>query len=303
MARSRRHRLRSLLAAGALLLACASLLTPLALAGRGRGPRAHSAVIGGAPAAEGAYPSAAFILDFHGKLVYQCTGTVIAPSLVLTAGHCAENMQTGVPNGDAGYRVMTGQVDWAAAGQGQVSQVIGVIPYPGFARRVDAGDAALLVLSKPVAAPAIPLARLDQASLFGAGTTATIAGWGMTAYGQRRSTKRLQYATTVMQPASWCKRHVRPFFPKWELCTIDSARFAGGGCHGDSGGPLMVPGSGPGELVEVGIVAFGEAHCSTRYPNIYTRVDALSGWLRSWIAAYSTTAVRPPALTGPPVAG
>jgi secreted trypsin-like serine protease len=300
-----RSRRRPLLAtAAASMLACVLLLAPFALAGRSRpSPRAERSIVGGAPAAEGQYPSAAFVLDVRGRLIGQCTGAVVAPSLVLTAGHCAVNLQSGAANPGSGYRVLTGQVDWSAPGPGQLSTVVGVIPYPGYDRRFDAGDAALLVLAKPVTAPPMPLARLGQARLFAPGTRATIAGWGLTSIGSREPSKRLRYATTVLQPASWCRRHVRPFFPRWELCAIDSAHFTAGGCHGDSGGPLMVPGPVAGELVEVGIVALGQARCSTRFPNVYTRVDAVSAWLRSWIAAYSTAAVRPPAPLVPPPAG
>lgn len=294
------HRLHSLLAAAAALLACALMATPLALAGRDR-PRAHAAVVGGAVAGEGQYPSAAFVLDVKGKLVASCSGTVVAPSLVLTAGHCAENVQTGLVNPHGGYYVVTGQVDLAATQPGQVSRVIGVIPYPGFERRHDPGDAALLVLEKPVAAPPMPLVKVGQRHLYGAGTTATITGWGLTSTIHPRVSKRLRYASTVVQPAGWCKRHIRPFFPRWEICAIDSAHFAAGGCFGDSGGPLMVPRPATGEMVEAGIVAFGNVRCSPRYPSVYTRVEALSGWLRSWIAAYSTAVVRAPALTSPPV--
>jgi secreted trypsin-like serine protease len=299
---SRQHGLRSLLAAAAALLACALVATPLALAGRDRRPRAHVAIVGGAVADEGQFPSAAFVLDVKGKLVEACSGTVVAPSLVLTAGHCAENIQTGVVNPHGGYYVVTSQVDLAATRPDQVSRVIGVIPYPGYERRFDPGDAALLVLSKPVTAPPMPLAKAGQVHLFGAGTTATLTGWGLTSTIHPKVSKRLRYASTVVQPASWCKRHVRPFFPKWEICAIDSAHFSEGGCHGDSGGPLMVPGSSGGEMVEVGIVALGQARCSTRYPGVYTRVDALAAWLRSWTAAYSTAAVRQPALASSPVA-
>jgi secreted trypsin-like serine protease len=285
-------------ASGMLLMACALVATPLALAGRAR-QRAHGAIVGGAAASEGQYPSAAFVLDVRGKLAGSCSGTVVAPSLVLTAGHCAENVQTGAVNPHGGYYVVTGQVDLAATRPAQVSRVIGVIPYPGFERRYDPGDAALLVLEKPVQAPPMPLVKAPQAHLYGAGTVATLAGWGVTSTLHPKVSTRLHYASTVVQPAAWCERHVHPFFPRWELCTIDSAHFAQGGCHGDSGGPLMVPGRGEGEMVEVGIVALGQVHCSTRYPNVFTRIAPLSGWLRSWIAAYSTTVVRQPTLPVP----
>jgi len=297
VSRPARHRSpRLLLAAAAVLPLLTLALTPLALAVRSHGPGAHGSIVGGATATEGQYPSAAFVIQAHGKGFEACSGTVVAPSLVLTAGHCAENLQTGVADAARGYEVLTGQVD-LATGHGQRSSVIGVIPYPGYERHFDVGDAALLVLAKPVTAPAMPIAKRGHAQLFGAGTVATIAGWGVTSLTSRTPSKRLRYASTVVQPAKWCKRHVRPFYPKWELCTIDSAHFVAGGCFGDSGGPLMVPGSEQGQLVEVGVVAFGTVTCSTRYPGVYTRVDALSGWLRSWIAAYGTPIVSQPALT------
>lgn len=296
-----RRRLSSLLASGALLLAGALMATPLALAGRDRQPRAHGAIVGGAVAGEGQYPSAAFVLDVKGKLVESCSGTVIAPSLVLTAGHCAESIQTGVVNPHGGYYVVTSQFDLAATRPGQISRVIGVIPYPGYERRHDPGDAALLVLEKPVSAPPIPLVKAGQMHLYDAGTTATITGWGLTTTLHPKVSKKLRYAATVVQPAGWCKRHIRPFFPRWEICTFDSAHMTSNSCFGDSGGALMVPRPATGELVEVGIVAFGNVRCSPRYPSVYTRVEALSGWLRSWIAAYSTPVIRPPVLSTPPI--
>ena len=79
----------------ALLLPAILLLA--ALAATALAPPA-TAIIGGASAQTGTFPSLAYVVDFQGQLAYQCTGTVIAPSLVLTAGHCAENMQTGAPS-------------------------------------------------------------------------------------------------------------------------------------------------------------------------------------------------------------
>ncbi|HEX5307954.1 MAG TPA: serine protease [Solirubrobacteraceae bacterium] len=277
------------------------MATPLALAGRDRQPRAHGAIVGGAVASEGQYPAEAFVLDVRGKLVGSCSGTVVAPSLVLTAGHCAENLRTGAVNPHAGYAVVTGQTDLASTRADQISHVIGVIPYPGYERRRDPGDAALLVLEKPVAAPPMELAKGGQAHLYGAGTTATIAGWGLTTTLHPKVSKQLRYASTVVQPAAWCKHHIHPFFPRWEVCAFDSAHATSNSCFGDSGGPLMVPRPATGELVEVGIVAFGSVSCSPRYPSVYTRVEALSGWLRSWIAAYSTTVMRQPVLSTAPV--
>ena len=45
----------------------------------------------------------AYVLDVRGNEVGQCSGTVVAPNLILTAGHCAEDMQTGVVERSLGF--------------------------------------------------------------------------------------------------------------------------------------------------------------------------------------------------------
>ncbi len=149
LARSLRQFLRPVLLLAALLSAAILVATTSA-------PPA-TAIIGGASAQTGTFPSLAYVVDFQGQLAYQCTGTVIAPSLILTAGHCAENMQTGAPFNPSGFRVVTGAVDPLQPGD-LVSTVLGVIVYPGLERKVDNGDVALLVLSTPTSAPPIALA-------------------------------------------------------------------------------------------------------------------------------------------------
>lgn len=275
-----------------LVLALAAA-APVALAVKQKHSRAHTAIIGGAPAEPGAFPSLAFIVDFQGKLIEQCTGTVVAPSLVLTAGHCVENMATGEVYKPAGFRVETGAADWSS-GEGHESTVLGVIPDPGFVRDLDEGDAALLVLSAPVTAPVVALATGSQAHLFEAGATATMVGWGRISFAQKTFTKTLYSAPTVVQGSSWCERDAPPFFAKAELCSIMPANYTTGACNGDSGGPLLAPGSAQGESVEVGIAVHVYGKCSTRRPTVYTRVDAIAPWARTWIDAYNQpTGPRP----------
>ncbi len=252
--------------------------------------RAHESIIGGAAAVAGTFPSLAYIVDFQGKLAYQCTGTVVAPSLILTAGHCAENMQTGVVNQPSGYRVVTGTIDPLTA-ERQVSTVLGVLVYPGLVRRVDAGDAALLVLSAPIAAPAIALAPPSKTAGPAAGSSATIAGWGRTSYLQRPLTETLQWANTVVQGRRWCRRNAPPFYAKSEICTIAPPSYATGVCEGDSGGPLLSRGAA-GAPVQVGIAVHVYAKCSTRHPSVFASVRSISAWVHTWIAAYK---IPPPA--------
>lgn len=275
--------------------AMASLMAPVKLAGLlavllSSGTPAHEAVIGGAPAQGGAFASVAEIFDFRGKEAGQCTGTVVAPRLVLTAGHCAENMRTGVVNEASGYSVLTGEATGAGV-ERQVSAVSGVILYSGMVRRVDDGDAALLALSTPTTAPAITLAGSTTGEL-PAGSKATFAGWGKTSYAQRSPTEQLQSASTVVQGDRWCKNNAPPFYARNEICTIDPPHDATGACSGDSGGPLLAPQENGGD-VQVGIAVHVYDKCSTRRPSVFTSVGAIAAWVDTWIDAYSLPSAPP----------
>lgn len=288
-----------------LVLAILSLVAvgaPIALASHGRrGPFAHAAIIGGTPAQAGAYPSLAYVVDFQGTVVYQCTGTVIAPSLILTAGHCAENMQTGTPYSASGYRVVIGAVE-PLLPELPVSRVLGVIVYPGMNRKMDDGDAALLVLSTPTTAPPVKLASASFAKHLEDGTPATIAGWGKTSYEQTSLTERLQFAGTAVQGRKWCRRNASPFYPRSEICAISPPSYGTGVCEGDSGGPLLV--SGPSdEPVEVGVTDHVYEKCSTRRPSVFANVGALASWIQNWMLAYAHVPTPPnpaPPTTLPP---
>jgi secreted trypsin-like serine protease len=288
---------RALLLAGAITVIGALLsllgLVPTAISGAApqRAERAHAAIIGGHVAQPGQLPAVAEIVDVKGRSGLLCTGTVVAPDLVLTAGHCAESLRTGSKNAAAGYLVLTGTVsDNDPAGQ--VSRVIGVLVYEGFARRFAIGDAALLVLATPTTAPPIKLAGRSDGAMLRAGTSATIAGWGLTHPGTGRVSQTLRWAHTVVQTQRWCARHAF-FFVRSEVCAIDSVHHTSGGCFGDSGGPLITTGSG-GEPVEIGIVSHGDARCSTRRPAVFTRIDLIGSWVRTWIRAYAPHVAPPP---------
>src|ERR1700689_793829 len=221
-----------------------------------RASLAHTAIIGGTAAEEGTFPSLAHIQDFRGEEVGDCTGTVVAPNLILTAGHCAENVETGIVNEPSGYIVITGNLDWMAP-EHQVSAVSRVIVYPGFVRSVLDRDAALLVLSAPTIAPAIPLAAWpSDSSKLQPGTAALLAGWGKTYYEQEVPTERLQWAETAVQGPGWCEKNASSFYAASELCTIDPPNYTTGTCEGDSGGPLIAN-APSGGIIEIGIISTG----------------------------------------------
>jgi hypothetical protein len=124
-------------------------------------PRGHISIIGGEAVDQGHMSYAAFILwfDADGNPQYACSGTVIAPNVVLTAAHCLFDEATSEPLAADGYRVVTGAADWTDESVRQISHVTRVVTNPGFdpygEPDSDIADAGLLVLQEPTSAPAV----------------------------------------------------------------------------------------------------------------------------------------------------
>jgi hypothetical protein len=152
-------------------------------------------------------------------------------------------------------------------------------------------DAGLIVLSTPVAAPAVSLAT---AQIWGPGTPAYAVGWGRTGSGELPG--EMQAGETVVQSTGYCQGEIGPaFHPAAQLCSVDYPSYATGTCNGDSGGPMLMVGGS--ELVQIGITSMGPEGCQTDLPRIDTRVDVESAWVAREIAAHppaGTTPVTPP---------
>jgi len=81
----------------AMVMLCL-VLAPVATAKstRAAAPTAQASIVGGTPATIADFPSLAYVQAEEGpKKGFACTGTVIAPRVILTAGHCVEDVETG----------------------------------------------------------------------------------------------------------------------------------------------------------------------------------------------------------------
>lgn len=278
------------------------LLASLVLAGPAAASSgARASIVGGTTALSEEWPWAAFILaaDKKGE-GFSCTGTVIAPTLVLTAGHCVEDLITGKKTPVGEYAVVTGSSDIRDPALRQVSRVRRTIVYPNFNRFKVHGDAGMLVLSTPTTVPAVALAGEADAGLLIGNTPTFIAGWGLS--GPLRKLKQtpvLRRAATYVQQRLYCRNHSRPYYPFFnyssQLCTITPPGFSIGTCHGDSGGPALAFRE-DGTPVQIGITSLGAADCDTHLPDIFTRIDRIYPWIAEQIAATATGA--PVAATG-----
>jgi len=271
----------------AMLLAAMAIATPA----QSRSP-AQASIVGGSTATTEEWPWAAFVLALDRREEgFTCTGTVVAPTLILTAAHCIKDVLTGSSIPAHRYTVVTGSGDVRDTSVRQVSKVVRTLVYPGFDRFKLHGDAGLLELATPTTAPPVALAGPSDATLLGPGLPTWIAGWGIkNGKGKPRQSPILRRAQTYVQRLRYCRNHARvyyPFFNTTQLCTITPAGFGRGGtCHGDSGGPALAF-RGDGTPVQIGITSLGPADCDTRLPDVFTRVDRISAWVGESIARTS----------------
>jgi secreted trypsin-like serine protease len=183
---------------------------------------AYAIVGGGTPSAEGVGRSVVTIVGSRGNF---CTGSLIAPKLVLTVAHC---VQPG-----AVYKI----VEYGANKQPQLQDVKNLAIHPAFnmqamlAHRATA-DVALLQLEAPLPGKNASVLAVPQVPIV-VGSRFTIAGVGVTIRGDGSSAGTVRVAGLVAtgRPGTLQIRLVDP--------AGQGIRDGLGACTGDSGGPVF----------------------------------------------------------------
>src|ERR671911_796368 len=261
----------------------AVFVTAAALLGAASSP--SSAVVGGGNASPGEYPSVAEIT--FGPFL--CTGTLVTPDWVLTAGHCS-NITAGTVASPASWppQLINVRIGGGTRTDGEKRTVSRVVMHPDYLL-TNGYDISLLQLSQSSTMAPTQVAGAGERSIWSAGTLATIVGWGATEEGGDVP-DNLQEAQVPITTDSYCAGAYGDFDPQTMVC----AGFPQGGvdtCQGDSGGPMFGRTSA-GVLRVVGTTSFGEGCARPGKPGVYGRVadDTLRPWIEANAAGGVSTA-------------
>lgn len=214
------------------------------------------------------HPSVGALVDYdsRGTSYAFCTGTLISPTVMLTAAHCNPGTE----------RV---KVTFEAVVQNAAVMYTGrYVPHPNYrAGQDDPHDIAVIVFDRAITG--ITPSKLPTAGLFDTlknngmlnGTKYTAAGYG----GQERKfDDKGQPYISYEDKREYAVSEFGAMNPAWLRLSQNLSTGDAGTCYGDSGGPNFI-GAGTGETkVIAGTTITGDAQCVQS--NVIYRLDTKS---------------------------
>jgi trypsin len=237
-----------------LLLAISSLLAAPAVEVQGGNER----IVGGRPS--GGYSFMAS-LQINGQ--HFCGGTLVAPSTIVTAGHCVQNI-------DASQVTVRLGITQLSDYGGETIQATQAFAHPQFDMQRLVNDVAIITLASPSSATP---ANLDTSNIGSrVGTSAINAGWGLL-YNQGQQPDQLMEVDLRIADNSRCENSLPGFNGQASIC-MQGATATQTPCNGDSGGPLVV-----GNTL-IGAVSYGNA---CRGDSAFTRINTYLNWINQYL--------------------
>ncbi|CAF1382818.1 unnamed protein product [Adineta steineri] len=211
---------------------------------------------------------------------YQCGGTIIDDSYIITAAHCVDFIRN--PSDISVYAGSLHVFD------GVVRSASEIHVHPYYDDQRNRNDIALLKLDRALDLSNDNLSKICLPSTVAtsgeypiAGTSLLAAGWG-DKWSEGPSSTTLQQVTiqAVGAQTTYCQHIIED--PTVQLCAGTMPGSEKDTCQGDSGGPLMMFNANQTwELV--GIISYGRDCAVPDYPGVYTRVTSYLEWINTTI--------------------
>lgn len=231
-------------------------------------------IVYGEPDLDPAHAAVVFVLMGHEG---GCTGTLIAPDVVLTAAHCVAPVESPTDLRVGFGRAVGYSMTWIPVAEARYHDDYDA-DWPAY-------DIALIRLARPAPEDIEPIPylpaelRITQEQV-SAGVELHFAGFGKTESGG--SGRMLQVRDTVelaCENEAGCPWGTSPYAPRMAPWTLCYDQKPGGPCSGDSGGPAFVTIDGV-EYV-AGVTSYGDENCA--FFGCSTKVDVFEDFIAGFL--------------------
>jgi len=209
-----------------------------------------------------------------------CSGTLIAPEVVLTAAHCVDTISPTLLEVFFGNHVDD---------PGERREVVEVMPHPLYEEDLIRYDLGLVRLASPAPADATPIPYLPvnlALTTADEGELVDFVGFGRT--------EDMTSGLKLIATGAMTRICDGPAQCTWNNAPVAPAAFAysmvdGGPCKGDSGGPAFVV-RGNQEYV-AGVTSYGDEDCT--FYGVSTRPTSYAAWIDAFIAGVPEDCASP----------